>query len=229
MGVFTLTETEKILSIVEHLISKDIKISVDMQGCDEQFSTRVIKLKKEAGQGCLIIERLYPEPGNSLIESYQDVMLAFEMSGSRCVFATRYLGINAEYPEFGLKVALPSTIQIEERREEERIEDDLSEFLWVEFTLGGKVYRLKAISVGASGIGLVVDRESSDLLGKLNVGDTMRDMRFFLPQALLTVDGTVKHKTQISSGRLKGNHVLGIESGFIAGLEELKESLKKKT
>lgn len=231
MGLFTITERDKILTIVEHLISEGIEISVDIQGCDEQFSTRVVMLKMDGGGSRLIIEDLYPESGNSLIESYPDVIFAFEMDGSRCVFATKYLGVNTEYPEFGLIVAFPSTIQITEKRKEERIENSLSEFLSVELAVEGdaKVYRLKVINVGSYGFGLIVDEEHSELLEKLKVGDRIRDLRFFLPEAILTIDGEVKHKTQISYGRFKGNYLLGIDTGFVAELEEFKERLKKKT
>ena len=231
MGLFTITERDKILAIVEHLISEGIEISVDIQGCEEQFSTRVVMLKMNGGRSRLIIEDLYPDSGNSLIQSYPDVIFSFEMNRSRCVFATKYLAMNTEYPEFGLIVAFPSTIQISERRREERTENGLSEFLSVEFTVegDGKVYRLKVINIGSSGLGLIVDKEHSDLLEKLNVGDRIRNLRFFLPEAILTIDGEVKHKTEISYGRFKGNYILGIDSGFVAELEEFKERLKKKT
>lgn len=231
MASLTMTEREKILTMVDYLISKGVKLSVDIQGCDEQFSTRVIKLKREGEDTRLILENLYPELGNSLLQSHPDAVFACEMSGGRCVFAAKYLGVNKEYPEFGLIVSLPATIQIDDRRKEERIENDLSAFISVEFTVEGdaRVYRLKVTSVGASGIGVVVDEESSHLLGKLNVGDTIKDMRFFLPEAILTIDGTVKHKTQIPYGRSKGSYVLGVDSGFIMELEELKEKLRKKT
>ncbi len=231
MGFFTITGREKVLTVVEYLISEGVTVSVDIHGRDQQFSTRIVKLKMDGGHNSLIIEDLYPGSGNSLIESYPDVIFAFEMSGSRCVFATKYLGVNTEYPEFGLIVGFPSTIQVTERRKEERIENDLSESLSVEFTVenDAKVYRLKVASVGASGIGLVIDDANSDLLEKVEVGDTIKDMRFFLPEAVLTVDGTVKHKTRISHGRLEGDYILGIDSGFVPELEQFKERLKKKT
>jgi hypothetical protein len=231
MAFFTIAEREKILTVIDYLISKGVALSVDIQGSDEQFSTKVVRLKGGGKRSRLIIEKLYPESGNSLIQSSPDVVLSFEMGGSRCVFVTKYLGINTEYPEFGHIVGSPSVIQITERRTEERIEDGVSEFLSVELTVAGdiKVYRLKVINIGSSGIGLIVNKENSDLLEKVEAGDRIGDLRLFLPEAILTIDGTVRHKTEIPHGTLKGNFILGIDTGFIAELDELKERLKKKT
>lgn len=230
MSRFLVKEKRKILAILQHLISKRVEIFVEIHGTDERFSTRAVKLKRDGGDN-LIIEKLYPEPGNLLIQSYPDVVFSFELSESECVFATKYIGINTEYPEFGLIVGFPSTIEIEDKRGEERIENGLLEFLSVELTLEGdtKSYNLKAINLGASGIGLIIDRENFDLLEKVNVGDTVKGLRCFLAQATLTIDGTARHKTRITHGELKGSYILGIESGSIMDLEELRESLKKKT
>lgn len=230
MSRFLVKEKRKILAILQHLISKRVEIFVEIHGTDERFSTRTVKLKRDGGDN-LIIEKLYPEPGNLLIQSYPDVVFSFELSESECVFATKYIGINTEYPEFGLIVGFPSTIEIEDKRGEERIENGLLEFLSVELTLEGdtKSYNLKAINLGASGIGLIIGKENFDLLEKVNVGDTVKGLRCFLPQATLTIDGTARHKTRIAHGELKGSYILGIESGSIMDLEELRESLKKKT
>jgi len=231
MEFFAVREKKKILTIVNYLISKGVQISVEIQGSDEQFSTKVVKLNREAGRSTLIIEKLYPELGNSLIQSSPDVLFSFELSGRECAFATKLIGINTEYPEFGLIVGFPSTIEIEDKRREERIENGLTKFLSVEFVVEGdtKVYRLKVIDVAATGLGLIVDKENFDLLKKINVGDSIKGISFFLPYATLTVDAEVKHMTRITRGEFKGSYILGIESGFIMELKELKERLEKET
>ena len=152
------------------------------------------------------------------------------MGESKCFFKTKYLGINTQYPEFGLIIGFPSSIQIEEKRRERRIEDGLMEFLSVEFKLEGesKLYQLKVVNLTSHGIGIIVDEGNFDLLKKLNVGDKIKKLRFFLPMATLTVDGKVKHKTHINQGRLKGKYILGIESDFIVGLKEVEDKLKKR-
>jgi len=229
MEFFAAREKKKILTILNYLISKGVEISVEIQGSDEQFSTKVVKLKKDDGRSTLIIEKLYPEPGNSLIQSSPDVLFSFELTGRECAFATKFIGINTEHPEFGLIVGFPSSIEIENKRRGERIENGLTKFLSVEFVVEGdtKVYHLKVIDVAATGLGLIVDKENLDLLKKVNVGASIKGISFFLPQATLTVDAEVKHMTRITRGESEGSYILGIESGFIMDLKELKERLKK--
>ena len=230
MEFFAAREKKKILTIVNYLISKGVQISVEIQGGDEQFSTRVVKLNREPGRSTLIIEKLQPELGNSLIQSSPDVLFSFELSGRKCAFATKCIGINTEYPEFGLIVGFPSTIEIENKRRGERIENGLTKFLSVEFVVEGdtKVYHLKVIDVAATGLGLIVDKENFDLLKKVNVGDSIKGISFFLPYATLTVDAEVRHMTRITRGEFKESYILGIKSDFIMDLKELKERLKKK-
>ena len=231
MDLFTIEEEKKTLTIIHHLISEKVEIVVDMKGSDTQFTTKLVKVQKSNGHGYLIIEKLYPEVGNSLIQSFPDVEFSFTLSGSRGVFRTKYRSINTQYPEFGLITDIPATIQIEDKRGEERIEDDLTKFLSAEFTLEGDstVYQLKAINLSSHGIGLVVDKKYFELLDKINVGDTIKDLRLFLTVATLTVDGTVMHKTPMNRDELKGSYILGIKSDFIVDIKELEDELKKKT
>jgi len=158
------------------------------------------------------------------------VVFSFALSGGKGVFHTKYRSINTQYPEFGLIIDLPATIQIEDKRREQRIENNLTKFLSAEFTLEGDntVYQLKAINLSAHGIGLVVDKKYFDLLDKINVGDTIKDLRLFLTVATLTVDGTVMHKTPMNKDEVKGSYILGIKSDFIVDIKELEDELKKR-
>jgi len=227
MELFTIKGEGKIVTVLDYLISKGVEISVGIQGSDEHFSTRVVKLRRDAQHTSLIIEKLYPESGNSLIQASPDVEFSFEMSGRWCIFATKYLGINTEYPEFGLIIDSPSSIQVEDRRREKRIKNGLTKLLSVEFTVEGddKLYELKVIDIGSSGIGFIVEQDNFDLFEKISVGDQIRDLRFFLPKATLTVDAQVKHVTRITGGKFRGSYLVGIESGFLMELKKLKDEL----
>jgi len=110
------------------------------------------------------------------------------------------------------------------------LKNNLTKFLSAEFTLEGDntVYQLKAINLSAHGIGLVVDKKYFGLLGKINVGDTIKDLRLFLTIATLTVDGTVMHKTPMDMDEVKGSYILGIKSDFIVDIKELEDELKKR-
>ena len=231
MDLFTIEEEKKTLTIIHHLISEKVEIVVNIKGSDTQFTTKLVKVQKANGHDYLIIEKLYPEVGNSLIQSSPDAVFSFALSGSTGVFPTKYRSINTQYPEFGLITDFPATIQIEDKRGEERIESDLTKFLSAEFTLEGNstVYQLKAINLSSHGIGLVVDKKYFDQLDKINVGDTIKGLKLFLTVATLTIDGTVMHKTPMNRDELKGSYILGIKSDFIVDLKELEDELKKKT
>jgi len=229
MDLSAIEEEKKTLAIIHHLISEKVEILVNIKGSDKQFTTKLLKVQKANGHGHLIIEKLYPEVGNSLIQSSPDVVFSFALSGSTGVFHAKYRSINTQYPEFGFIVDFPATIQIEDKRGEERIENDLTKFLSAEFTLEGNstVYQLKAINLSSHGIGLIVDKKYFDLLDKINVGDTIKDLKLFLTIATLTIDGTVMHKTPMNRDELKGSYILGIKSDFIVDLKELENELKK--
>ena len=227
MELFNIEEKKKTLTVIHHLISEKVEIIVDIKESDKQFTTKLVKVNKN---GYLIIEKLYPEVGNSLIQSFPNVVFSFALSGGKGVFHTKYRSINTQYPEFGLIIDFPATIQIEDKRREQRIENNLTKFLSAEFTLEGDntVYQLKAINLSAHGIGLVVDKKYFGLLGKINVGDTIKDLRLFLTIATLTVDGTVMHKTPMDMDEVKGSYILGIKSDFIVDIKELEDELKKR-
>ena len=230
MDLFSIEEEKKTLAIIHHLISKKIEIVVTIKGNDKEFTTKLVKIHKANGHEYLIIEKLYPEVGNSFIQSFPDVVFSFALPGNRGVFHTKYRSINTRYPEFGLIIDFPAIIQIEDKRREERIEDDLTRFLSAELILkeDSTVYQLKAINLSAHGIGLVVDKKCFDLLDKINVGDTIKDLRLFLTIATLTVDGTVMHKTPMDMDEVKGSYILGIKSDFIVDIKELEDELKKR-
>jgi len=227
MELFNIEEKKKTLTVIHHLISEKVEIIVDIKESDKQFTTKLVKVNKN---GYLIVEKLYPEVGNSLIQSFPNVVFSFALSGGKGVFHTKYRSINTQYPEFGLIIDFPATIQIEDKRREQRIENNLTKFLSAEFTLEGDntVYQLKAINLSAHGIGLVVDKKYFGLLGKINVGDTIKDLRLFLTIATLTVDGTVMHKTPMDMDEVKGSYILGIKSDFIVDIKELEDELKKR-
>jgi hypothetical protein len=229
MGFIEIKEKEKIAEVLHHLISKNVELSVDIKGSDGGFKTRLVKLEDSGLGRKLIIEKFYPETGNSLIQAALYATLSFDLGKSKGVFQCKYLGINTQYPEFGLILDVPVSIKMENKRREERIENGFTKFFSVEFTLeeDGKLYQLGVVNLSAHGVGLIVDEGNFDLLEKVNVGDTVKDLRFFLKAAVLTTDGVVRHKTKVKNGKLQGKYILGIQSEFIIDLDELKDKLKE--
>lgn len=227
MELFETKDTKNILAIINHLISKNVEISAEIKGSDERFRTKVVRLKGESEVRKLIIEKFYPETGSTLVQASPEVNFSFEVGERRCFFTTQYLGINTQYPEFGLILGFPAAIQVEDMRAKERIRNGLTKFISAELTLKGdtKIYQLKVINLGSDGLGLVVEKENFDILDRVEVGDTIKDLKFYLKIATLTVDGVVKHKTAVKTGDLKGSYVLGIQADFVIDLKELKAKL----
>jgi hypothetical protein len=229
MKFFTLNEKDKIITIVKYLISEGVEIAVEIQGTHEDFSTRAIAIVEFLEGDRLIVEKLYPEEGNDSIQSEPEVVFSFEVKGRSAIFATRYVGIHTEHPHYGLITEFPTTVRLEEKRKEERITNGLTKLLSVEFSLKGddKEYQLSIVNIGASGIGFIVEKGDFDLFEKINVGDKIKNVRFFLPLATMTIDATVKHMTLVKEGQFRGCYLVGIESSSLVKLKELQEKLEQ--
>ena len=229
-----LNNKQKIVEIINYLITKKTEIKVRIEDGKTPFTSRVSKISQgdissSIGRGPeLIIEKLKPEKGNSLIQSFPQVVLEFFIKDNLCECNVKYNGISSTYPYFGFIVSFPDTIRAEEKRKEERITYEIPEFVSVEFRLGkkpkkDKVYSLNVLDCSKHGLGLLVAQKDFDLLEILNKGDKLHDVTFFATWAMIKVDGKVKHKTRIEEGKYKGCYLLGIESPDII------ESCKPKT
>ena len=75
-----------------------------------------------------------------------------------------------------------------------------------------KLYELNVMDYSRHGLGLIIGKENLDLLKKLKNGDMIKDMSYFAAQAIIKLDGVVRHMTKIREGRYKDCYLLGIES-----------------
>lgn len=223
MGWQVLDNKEKIREIIDHLISKKVSVSIRFNEEKETFTSKLLRFKhgdiaSKIGKGPeLVIEKLVPERGNSLIQSLPRVILGFLVNKSNCRCPVKYLGISGEYPYFGFFMSVPESIEIEEKRREERTVYNVPDFISVEFTLPDgpqkrKTYALNVIDSSLHGLGVVVNQKDLDLLQRLKPGDPLRNITFYAQTAIIKVDGIVKHITKVEGGRYKGSYVLGIES-----------------
>jgi len=229
MEFFTIREKAKIITIVKYMISESMEVAVEIQGTDERFATRAIAIEEFLEGGRLVVEKLYPEEGNSLIQSAPDLVFSFDVKGRTASFAAKYVGLHGEHPSYGLIIEFPTAVQLEEKRKEQRITDGMTKVLSVEFTLEGddKQYQLSVVNIGSSGIGFIVEKRNFDLFEKVNVGDQIREITCFLPMATMTVDATLKHMTLIKEGQYRGCYLVGIESGSLMEIEKLQEELER--
>lgn len=229
MEFFTIDEKDKIITIVKYMISEGMEVAVEIQGTDERFFTRAIAIKEFLEGDRLIVEKLHPENGNTLIQSAPEVAFSFDVKDRSATFAAKYVGIHTEDPHYGLLIEFPTTVRLEEKRREKRITNGLTKLLSVEFSLEGddKQYQLSVGNIGSSGIAFIVEKGDFDLFEKINVGDQIRDVTFFFPIATITIDATVKHMTLIKEGQFRGCYLVGIESSSLMELKEIQEELEK--
>jgi len=230
MTQYTLENEQRIIQAINHLISEKKEIQVHIKG--KTFTSRIININKgdassEAMKSPLVIEKLVPEKGNSLIQSMPNVDIEFLINDKSCRCTVNYLGISSTPPYFGFIVSSPKSIRIEEKRFEERFTYELPDFVSAEFSLDNeskdkKTYELATMDCSRHGLGLIIAKENFDLLKKLKKGDKLQDMLFYASWSRIQVNGIVKHLTKIQDGQHKGCYLLGIES------KEIIESCKPK-
>lgn len=220
MAWLTLDNNRKILRVIEHLISKRIEIKIRLKGEKTIFSSRFIKVNHESispeteRRPQLIIERLFPEKGNSLIQSLPEVAVEFSFNQNRCRCTLEYIGISSTPPFFGFIVSFPESLEIQEKRREERFVYEAPGFISAEFRLGKrpKKYELNVLNYSKYGLGLIITQKDFDLLRILRKGDRLEDITFFASWATIKVNGTVSHITKIEDGKYRGCYLLGINS-----------------
>jgi hypothetical protein len=234
-----LREKEKIITLIRHTIRAKKEIEVLIAGEEKGFTSRIIKLNLDdlassiSRRSAIIIDKLYPDTGNSLIQSVSKVTLSFSISDKECRCSIDYLGISSDAPYFGFLLKLPEAIEIEDKRVEERISYGISDFVCAEFTLGKgskseKRYELSLRDCSKHGLGLIITQKDFDLLKRLNTGDRIEEIMFFAPRSMIKVKGNVRHVTKIESGEYKGCYQMGIESDDLINTSSPKEKGRKK-
>jgi len=230
MGEHFIKNIQKISEILELMISEKIEIKIRIGGKKDTFKSRLINLSSGSSQSTisnasgnkaeLIMEKLIPDEGNSLVQSSPDIMVECTLGSRFLSFDTRYCGISSTYPYFGIIVVLPESLKLKEMRREERTPLEMPELISVEFKLAGatgkeRLYQLNVFDCTRHGLGLLVTDKEFELLHTLNQGDKIKDMTFYATWAIIKVDGTLKHMTKINSGQHKGRYILGVESSDI--------------
>ena len=223
MGWKVLNNREKIVKIMEELTSRKAEVKVYFNKEETGFTSRFLKIR-EVGESPgneiikdMIFEKLIPERGNTLIQSYSEAIVEFVFAKTRCRCSVKFSGVSNTYPHFGIVLSLPEAIRIEEKRREERFVYEMPDFVSAEFRLGKasdeKLYELAVMDCSRHGLGLIISKKDRDLLSLLNVGDRIEDISFYATWSMIKVSGTVKHITLLEEeGQYRGCHLLGIES-----------------
>lgn len=223
MAYKRIEERQKIIKILNHLISKKNEIQAFIKSDMTPYTSRVINAVQnypalaKGTSSVIFIEKLLPEKGNDLIQSSQNVTIKFDVSDQPCSCSVNYIGISNMPPHLGFMLSMPDIIEVEQKRKEERTTHEESDFWPAEFCIGKdtgdeKRYQLYVIDSSAHGLGLALNESDSDLLERIKVGDTIEDIQFYTSNAMLKIDGIVRHITNIKEGKFKGGYNIGIES-----------------
>jgi len=213
-------DRRKIQEIFERMVSKKMELKVLIDEENVRFMSRATRLNPEeisslGSEPELIIEKLFPEIGNSLIQSSSQVTLEFSIKEHFCRGKAKYVGVSNEYPYFGIMITLPQSLELaRERRRERRHTYEMPDFVSVAFSIMGKdkVYDLGVMDCSMHGLGILVTRKDFDLVRLVKPGDRIRDIVFYSENAMIKVDGVVRHLTKMSTGKYKNSYVMGIES-----------------
>jgi hypothetical protein len=222
MSWLRLDKKQKILQIINYLIFEKTEIKILIKEEKSLFSSRFIMLNQEDPLSKteetpqVIIDKLFPEKGNARIQSVPHVIVRFIIKGNICQCSLKYIGISG-FPNIGFIVSFPESIQIAEKRREERVTYETPEFVSVEFKLGKSVnkdrlYELNVFDYSKHGLGLLITQKDFDLLKLLHKGEKIEDITFFASWTMIKVSGTVRHITKFEDGKYKGCYILGIES-----------------
>ncbi len=234
-----LRDKQKIITVIRHTIRAKKEIKVLIADEEKGFTSRIIKINLDdlassiTPCSAIIIDKLHPDTGNSLIQSESRVILRFSISDKKCRCSVDYLGISSDAPYFGFFLKLPEAIEIEDKRIEERISFGISDFVSAEFTLGKnskkeKQYELNVMDCSRHGLGLIITQKDFDLLKRLNIGDKIEKIMFFAPRSMIKVNGNVRHVTKIESGEYKGCYQMGIQSDDLINTSSPEEEGRKK-
>ena len=213
-------DRRKIQEIFERMVSKNIELKVLIDEDSVRFMSRAIRLNPEeisslGSEPELIIEKLFPEIGNSVIQSSSQVTMEFSIKGHFCRGKAKYVGVSNEHPYFGIVITLPQSLELaKERRRERRRIYEMPDFVSVEFSIMGKdkVYDLGVMDCSMHGLGILITKKDFDLVRLVKPGDRIRDIVLYSENAMIKVDGVVRHLTKMSTGKHRDSYVMGIES-----------------
>jgi hypothetical protein len=223
MAVNRLEDRQKITRILEYLISTKYEIKVLVKGDGNPFTSRIIKSEQnrpsllKGAKSIIVIEKLQPDRGNSLIQTSEKVVLKFIISEQPCNCTVNYVGISSMPPFLGFILSAPEIIEVEEKRREKRVVFEPPDFQLAEIFLrkGTKEerhYELSVIDCASHGLGMIIPEKHLELLDMIKKGDVIKDIHFYAPNAMLKIDGIVRHITRIDEGKFKGGYYIGIES-----------------
>jgi hypothetical protein len=221
------TEAE-IKRIFDFVIQRGTNIEVHIPGAEETFFSKVVQvlppsgepLKDAGGELQLALKNLSPETGNERIRTSPAVEIFFPFREFLCRFRSDVLSANSRCE---ILIGYPRTLEVEEKRKEERLYPDSPGFLSAVLTYTDKnretrTYDLRVLNYSRHGIALLVEEEACPLLEELQQGDFVPEILLFGEALIIKFSAFVRHTSEISEGPYTGSYVVGLESE--SGIEE---------
>jgi hypothetical protein len=166
----------------------------------------------------LILGELAPEDGYTIIRPGRHLRLEFMAGNKSCEFETLCLTSLRDGPDSKITVSFPESMVLPERRRGLRGSSEMPELISAVLTPKNgfeaeRYYDLPVVDYSTNGVGIFFSEEDSDLIEGAQKGDRLENITLFSFEAMVKVDGTVRHKSKRRRrGRQgAGSFVLGIE------------------
>jgi hypothetical protein len=224
MTMFTTKDRQTIWGTIDFLISHRRRVAVQIEGQAGTYTSKIIKASYSAayskyGNGPhLIIGELAPEDGYALIKPGRGLKVKFVTRNTTCGFRTVCLGALFEQNDQSIIAGFPRSMDLPERRRGHRGSSEMPEFISVVLSpqnglKSGKNCDLAVVDYSTNGVGVFVSEEDSELIDGTGKGDKLKGITLFASEAMVKVDGTVRHK---SKRKRRGRQN---EDFFILGIE----------
>ena len=224
MTMFTAKDRQTIWEVIDYLISRRRKITVQIEGYESTYTSRIIKASymggysKQGNGPHLILGELAPEDGYTLIRPGRHLALKFMAGNTSCEFKTLCLTSLRDGTDPRIIVSFPESMVLPERRRGRRGSSEMPELISAVLTSKKgfeteKDYDLPVVDYSTNGVGIFVSEEDSDLIDGAQKGDRLKNITLFSFEAMVKVDGTVRHKSKRKRRGRQGadSFVLGIE------------------
>ncbi len=224
MTVFTTTNRQTIWEVIDYLISRGRKITVRAEGNVRSYTSRLIKASYMVGYSIhgngphLILGELTPEDGYRVIRPGRHLILEFTSGNVSCKFKALCLNFLRNEVDPRIIMSFPESMILPERRRGRRGSSEMPELISAVLTpkkgfKTGKDYDLPVVDYSTNGVGIFVSEEDSDLIEGAQKGDRLKNIILFSLEAMVKVDGTVRHKSKRKRRGRQGadSFVIGIE------------------
>ena len=224
MTMFTAKDRQTIWKVIDYLISRKQKITVQTDGYKNSYTSRIIKASfmtnysKHGNGPHLVLGELAPEDGYTFIRPGRHLALKFMSGDTSCEFKTLCLTSLRDGTDSRITVGFPESMLLPERRRGRRGSSEMPELISAVLTSKKgfntkKDYDLPIVDYSTKGVGIFVSEEDSDLIEGAQKGDRLKNITLFSFEAMVKVNGTVRHKSKRKRRGRQGadSFVLGIE------------------